>query len=200
MSDMKLSRPLLLVGCGKMGSAMLSGWLESGIAAEEVIAVEPMGIPPELSDVAGVDVVASADELTDDLDPEVVVFAVKPQQMDDVTPAYRRFADGNTAFLSVAAARISLISPLNWAMAPSSCVRCRTRPRPSARESPSAAAMPRQQTRSGSWAGSLAATGEAVVVDDEGLIDAVTALSGGGPAYVFLLIECLARQVWPQAF
>ena len=63
MSDLKLNRPLLLVGCGKMGSAMLSGWLESGIAAGGVIAVEPMGIPPEFSAVAGIDVVASADEL-----------------------------------------------------------------------------------------------------------------------------------------
>ena len=153
MSDLKLSRPLLLVGCGKMGSAMLSGWLESGIAAGGVIAVEPMGMPPEFLGVAGVEVVASADELTDDLDPEVVVFAVKPQQMDDVTPAYRRFAGCNTAFLSIAAGKNIAYFTAQLGDGAVIVVRCRTRPQPSARESLSAAATPRQRTHSGSWAG-----------------------------------------------
>lgn len=193
MTDQKLTRPLLLIGCGKMGSAMLSGWLESGIAAGGVIAVEPMGIPPQFADAAGVEVVASADALAPDLDPEVVVFAVKPQQMDDVAPGYKRFAGGNTAFLSIAAgkniayfagqlgdqAAIVRAMPNTPAAIGQGITVCCS----------NAAATDGQRELCRQL---LAATGEAVVVDDEGLIDAVTALSGGGPAYVFLLIECLA--------
>ncbi|MBT4680383.1 MAG: NAD(P)-binding domain-containing protein, partial [Flavobacterium sp.] len=104
MSD-KLTRPLLLAGCGKMGSAMLSGWLESGIVGGGVVAVEPMGAPSEFANAGNVQVIASADELAADFDPEVVVFAVKPQQMDAVAPAYKRFAGGDTAFLSIAAGK-----------------------------------------------------------------------------------------------
>ena len=193
MSDMKLSRPLLLVGCGKMGSAMLSGWVESGIAAGGVIAVEPMGLPPEFSGVAGIDVVASADDLADGLDPEVVVFAVKPQQMDDVAPAYRRFAGANTAFLSIAAGKN--IAYFTAQLGDGAAI-VRAMPNTPAAIGQgitvccSNAAATGEQRELGRQL--LAATGEAVVVDDEGLIDAVTALSGGGPAYVFLLIECLA--------
>ena len=191
MSDMKLSRPLLLVGCGKMGSAMLSGWLESGIAAGGVIAVEPMGMPPEFSGVAGVDVVASADELTDDLDPEVVVFAVKPQQMDDVTPAYRRFAGCNTAFLSIAAGKnIAYFT----AQLGDGAVIVRAMPNTPAAIGKGITALyngdaPDHIAALASQL--LSAIGEVVVLDDESQMDAVTAVSGSGPAYVFLLAEVM---------
>src|SRR3546814_10383391 len=86
-----LDRPLLLVGCGKMGSAMLSGWRESGIVAAGVHIVEPMGAGG-VAPGTGVKAVGRAEDLPRDLDPEVVVFAVKPQQMAEVAPQYRKFA------------------------------------------------------------------------------------------------------------
>ena len=102
---MKISRPILLIGCGKMGSAMLSGWLESGIAGGGVFVVEPIGAPAEFDGIGGVSVVADAEALPRDLNPEVVVFAVKPQQMDDVAPEYKKFVGSETAFLSIAAGK-----------------------------------------------------------------------------------------------
>lgn len=193
MSD-KLTRPLLLAGCGKMGSAMLSGWLESGITGTGVVAVEPMGAPIEFASAENVQVIASADELAANFDPEVVVFAVKPQQMDAVAPSYKRFAGGNTAFLSIAAgknidyftsqlgsdAAIVRAMPNTPAAIGQGITVCCSNAATSAAQRELCRLL-------------LAATGEAVVVDDEGLIDAVTAVSGGGPAYVFLLIECLAE-------
>ena len=193
MSD-KLTRPLLLAGCGKMGSAMLSGWLESGITGTGVVAVEPMGAPIEFASAENVQVIASANELAADFDPEVVVFAVKPQQMDAVAPSYKRFAGGNTAFLSIAAGKnidyftsqlgsdaaiVRAMPNTPAAIGQGITVCC---------SNAATSAVQRELCRL-----LLAATGEAVVVDDEGLIDAVTAVSGGGPAYVFLLIECLAE-------
>jgi pyrroline-5-carboxylate reductase len=189
----KLSRPLLLVGCGKMGGAMLAGWRESGIAAGGVIIVEPMGAPG-LAGQDGITVCADATELPAGLDPEVVVFAVKPQQMDAVAPAYARFAAGDTVFLSIAAGRtigyfegklggaaavVRAMPNTPAAIGQGITVLC-----PNGNTSPSQAALCRDL---------MQAVGEAVVVEDEALIDAVTALSGGGPAYVFLLIECLSE-------
>jgi pyrroline-5-carboxylate reductase len=193
MSD-KLTRPLLLAGCGKMGSAMLSGWLESDIVSVGVVVVEPMGAPSEFASAGNVQVIASSDELPADFDPEVVVFAVKPQQMDAVAPAYKRFAGGDTAFLSIAAGKN--IDYFTSKLGGSAAI-VRAMPNTPAAISQgitvccsnvATSAAQRELCRL-----LLAATGEAVVVDDEGLIDAVTAVSGGGPAYVFLLIECLAE-------
>lgn len=193
MAD-KMTRPLLLVGCGKMGSAMLSGWLEDGIAGGGVIVVEPMGAPAEFTGDDRVSAVASVDDLPADLNPEVVVFAVKPQQMDAVAPGYARFVGDGTAFLSIAAgkniayfsgqlgsdAAIVRAMPNTPAAIGQGITVCCSNSAASAAQSELCRSL-------------LAATGEAVVVDDEGLIDAVTAVSGGGPAYVFLLIECLAQ-------
>ena len=190
----KLNRPLLLVGCGKMGSAMLSGWLDSGIAGGGVIVVEPAGAPKEFASRQGVTAVTDAAALPAGLDPEVVVFAVKPQQMDAVAPAYRKFAGPGTVFLSIAAgktigyfakhlgeaAAIVRAMPNTPAAIGQGITVCCS----------NAATSEAQQSMCRDL---LAATGEAMVVEDEGLIDAVTALSGGGPAYVFLLIECLAE-------
>jgi len=190
----KLTKPLLLIGCGKMGSAMLSGWLESGIAAAGIVVVEPTGAPAPFADAPNVDVVTSAGDLSANFDPEIIVLAVKPQQMDDVAPACKRFANGNTTFLSIAAGKniayfssklgenaaiVRAMPNTPAAIGQGITVCCSNKATSDAQRE-----LCRQL---------LAATGEAAVVEDEGLIDAVTALSGGGPAYVFLLIECLAE-------
>src|SRR6202030_3723497 len=81
---------LVLVGCGQMGSAMLRGWLARG-AAEKFIVVEPAGVPAALAEAAGVTGYRTADDLPAGPVPDAVVFAVKPQVIDAVVPAYRRW-------------------------------------------------------------------------------------------------------------
>ena len=93
---------LLLVGCGQMGSAMLRGWLARDAAAG-FIAIEPAGLPSSFADATSIAWHAAAEELPDDLTPDAVVFAVKPQIINDVLPAYRRWVRPQTLFLSIAA-------------------------------------------------------------------------------------------------
>ncbi len=192
-----MTRPLLLIGCGKMGGAMLSGWCDSGITAAGVTVVEPAGAP-EFAGRDGITICAGAEDIPDDLNPEVIVFAVKPQQMDAAAPQYARFAGDSagdsTVFLSIAAgttigyfedkfgagaAIVRTMPNTPAAIGQGITVLC-----PNARATEAQAALCQDLMR---------AVGEAVMVDDEALIDAVTALSGGGPAYVFLLIECLSE-------
>jgi pyrroline-5-carboxylate reductase len=188
-----LRRPLLLVGCGKMGSAMLAGWRESGIVAAGVHIVEPMGAGG-IALGSGMAAVARAADLPAALDPEVVVFAVKPQQMAEAAPHYRRFAKAGTLFLSIAAGtpirffeeRLGRDAAVVRAMpnTPAAIGRGITVACPNARATPAQAALAQSL---------LEAVGEAVIVPDEALLDPVTALSGSGPAYVFLLIETMAE-------
>ncbi len=186
---------LVLVGCGKMGSAMLAGWLERGLDANQVHVVEPSeAIADDIRRLWGVTVVADADGLDPELVPGIVVFAVKPQVLDDVTPAYARYSGPKTVFLSIAAGkpipyfedRLGAGSAIIRAMpnTPAAVrrgitVACAT------------AAVGDDQRRVADDL--LTAVGEVAWVDDEELIDAVTALSGGGPAYVFLLAEVMAQ-------
>src|SRR5216683_2729176 len=95
---------LLLVGCGQMGQAMLRGWLARGAAARFVV-VEPAGASAALADAANVAWHRAADEVPADLAPDAVVFAVKPQVIDDVLPPYRRWVRPGTLFLSIAAGK-----------------------------------------------------------------------------------------------
>src|ERR1700761_4779391 len=81
---------ILLVGCGKMGGALLAGWLEQGIDPADAIVVDPHYDPNTAP--AGIRSVASPEALPSGFAPEVVLLAVKPQAMDQAAPAYRRFA------------------------------------------------------------------------------------------------------------
>src|SRR5438094_9398468 len=94
---------LVLVGCGQMGSAMLRGWLARGAAAN-FIAIEPAGLPTAFANSETVAWHRAAAELSEGLTPDAVVFAVKPQIIDTVLPAYRRCVRPHTLFLSIAAA------------------------------------------------------------------------------------------------
>ncbi|CAA7624515.1 Pyrroline-5-carboxylate reductase [Candidatus Terasakiella magnetica] len=176
---------VLLVGCGKMGSAMLAGWRDRGLSAADVVVVEPSR--PAL----GVPVVATASDIPADFAPDVVVLAVKPQVMAEVLPPYARF--GGAVFLSIAAGKpIAFFrSHLGEAAA---LVRAMPNTPAAVRRGitvccpgPGVTAPQRNLC-----AELLDAVGEVGWVDDEALMDAVTAVSGSGPAYVFLLAETMA--------
>ncbi|MBT3495469.1 MAG: pyrroline-5-carboxylate reductase [Rhodospirillaceae bacterium] len=189
-----LSGPVLLVGCGKMGGALLGGWLDQGIAADQVVVVEPAldadrsAVPP------GVTVLADAAGIAADFTPAVVIFAVKPQVMGDVVPSYGRFVAGGAVFLSIAAG-----TPISFFEANlgdgAAVVRVMPNTPAAVRRGMSVLcanshASAAQQELCG---GLMAAVGDTAWLDDESLMDAVTAVSGSGPAYVFYLIECLAQ-------
>ncbi|HZD25657.1 MAG TPA: NAD(P)-binding domain-containing protein, partial [Alphaproteobacteria bacterium] len=95
--------PLLLVGCGKMGGALLAGWLAEGVAPGDVVVVEPALDAGRASVPKGVTAVAEAAAVPGDFRPAVVVLAVKPQMMAEVVPAYARFTSPETVFMSIAA-------------------------------------------------------------------------------------------------
>src|SRR5262245_9180444 len=107
MSEQKivLPGPLLLVGCGKMGGALLRGWLARGVAGKDVFVVDPA--PRDLEDVQarGVTIATALAQLPAGLQPGIILLAIKPQFMDEALPAYRRFAKPGVVFLSIAAGK-----------------------------------------------------------------------------------------------
>jgi len=188
-----MSIELVLVGCGNMGRAMLAGWLKSGkLAADATFVVEPNADLRERAQALGCRVAATAADIPADAAPELAVIAVKPQVIREVTEQYRRFGDGRTAFVSVAAGTpVATFEEILGPRAP--ILRCMP-------NTPAAIGkgmmvvfsnpLVSAQTR-GRVLDLLSASGAVATIDDESLMDAVTAVSGSGPAYVFHFIECL---------
>lgn len=184
---------MLLVGCGKMGGALLGGWLGRGVDPASVTIVEPFGADA-IARQHGVKVVDDDSALDKGYAPGVIAYAVKPQGMDDIVPPYKRFVRPETVFLSIAAGRP--ISFFEKHLGSDAAI-IRSMP-----NTPAAVGRgitvacgndhitEAQKTVCHSL---LEAVGDVAWVDDEALMDAVTAVSGSGPAYVFLLIETLAE-------
>ena len=179
--------PLLLVGCGKMGGAMLAGWLERGLA--EAVVVEPMPPRPPPSP-AGVTVVATPAEIPAGFRPAAVVLAIKPQEAAATLPAFAHLAGPDTVFLSIMAGRN--VAGMRALLGEAAAV-IRAMPNtPAAVRQGFTVAFPGPGVTAAQRALAdtlLASVGEVAWVEDEALIDPVTAVSGGGPAYVFLLAE-----------
>lgn len=185
------ARTLLLVGCGQMGSAMLRGWLARD-AAQHYVVVEPGGPHSSLAGTAGVWWHVSTDELDSDLHPDAVVFAVKPQVIGAVLPSYRHWAGSGAVFLSIAAG--TTIAGITRHLGEAAIVRAMPNT-PAAIGRAITVACPNRQVTAAHRQlcdALLAAIGESTWVENEALMDPVTAVSGSGPAYVFLLIEALA--------
>jgi pyrroline-5-carboxylate reductase len=155
--------------------------------------VEPAGMPPALSSASEILWSTSPDELPTEPRPDAVVFAVKPQIADDVVPQYRRWAGSETLFLSIIAGKTS--ASLTRHLGSAAIVRTMPNtPAAIGRGITVACANPLVTIEQRQFCDRLlAAIGESTWVEDEGLMDAVTAVSGSGPAYVFLLIEALAQ-------
>ena len=195
---LRLPGPLVLVGCGKMGGALLRGWLARGVDPHQVTVVDIK--PAGIDDIAaqGVRVHTTASALPAGLKPALLLLAVKPQFMDDALPDYRRYVSPTdvpgATFLSIAAGK-TLAYFKDRLGAEAEIVR--SMPNTPAAVSRGITAIYRdpqvRQDRLDLCGALLSAVGKVEWVDAEDLLNAVTAVSGGGPAYVFLLIECLAE-------
>ena len=180
--------PILLVGLGKMGGAMLAGWRERGLAPS--VAVDPM-LPP--SPGPEVTVVADAAAIPAGFKPAAIVLAVKPQNAAETLPLYARFA-GDAVMLSIMAGR-TLAGMRSLLGEGAAIVRAMPNTPAAVRQGVTVACPgPGVTAAQRSLCDSLlAAIGSVAWVEDEGLIDPVTAVSGSGPAYVFLLAELMEQ-------
>lgn len=177
---------LVLLGCGKMGSALLEGWMAKGVPASSVWVIEPR--PSDW--LKGLDGLHLNEALPPS--PAVVVIAVKPQMMGEALPRIAAMGGGGSLYLSIAAgtplARFEELfgkaSPIVRAMP----------------NTPAAIGHGITALIGNGAAGAsdmdladalMAAVGETVRLDNEAQMDAVTALSGSGPAYVFHMIEAM---------
>lgn len=191
--SLKLDGSVVLAGAGKMGAAMLAGWLENGLDPGSVVIQEPKlsGAALELAQKHGITSQSVLEARS--LPPAVIVVAVKPQVMDDVFPGLAKIAGPNTVVMSIAAGKT--IASFEKHL-PAGVAVVRAMPNtPAAIGRGITGAVANAHTTSAQRAtceALLSAVGDVVWVPDEGLIDAVTAVSGSGPAYVFLLAEALA--------
>jgi pyrroline-5-carboxylate reductase len=180
---------LVLVGAGKMGGAMLEGWIALGLDPRKVAIQEPAP-SGEIAAFAtkGVRInPASIDDAT------VIILAVKPQVAAEVVPKLKSLVRPGTVAVSVMAGKT--IAFLESALG--SCAIVRSIPNtPAAIGRGITVAVPNakvSETQRALADTLLSSVGAVEWVDDEALIDAATAVSGSGPAYVFLLAETLAR-------
>jgi pyrroline-5-carboxylate reductase len=180
-------RGLVMLGCGKMGSALLEGWLDRDLPPEAVHVVDPH--PSDWLRRTGVMLNRDLPE-----SPAVVLLAVKPQMMAEALPQVARFGGGGTLFVSVAAG--TPIAAFEAALGAGTRI-IRSMP-----NTPAAIGQGITAIVGNSAAGPddlamaealLSAVGQVVRLEAEDQIDAVTGVSGSGPAYVFHMIETLAE-------
>ena len=185
---------ITLLGCGKMGSAMLKGWLADSTLKAQFTIIEPnaehlgwAGARQQVAIYSDCDAAIAAGAPAS----SVMVLAVKPQVMDEAIAAVGPLRDDKTAFLTIAAgisaswlkARLGAHTPVLRAMpnTPAAIGKGVT----ALYRDPAAAPLAALATQL------LSAVGAVVLIDDEALMDAVTAVSGSGPAYVFLMAEVM---------
>jgi len=184
---------VLLLGGGKMGGAMLAGWRERGLAPSVV--VDPAA--PALAG-PGVQVVSTVAGVPAGFRPAAVVLAVKPQQAVAALPGLQALAPGAVVLSIMAGVTVARIGALLGAGA--AVVRAMPNTPAAIRRGISVAVRGagEDEGQAALAEALLASVGEVAWVEDEGLMDAVTAVSGSGPAYVFLLAELMERAAVEQ--
>jgi pyrroline-5-carboxylate reductase len=186
-----LPGPLLLVGAGKMGGALLQGWLRLGLDPSVIFVVDPQPTPEMKAelDKRGIPLNPTAMPA-----PRVVLLAVKPQIMAGALKAISRHVEKNTFVISILAG--ATLGALDAGLPAHTSV-IRAMPNTPAAIGrgitvlvPNAEVLPEQKIVAAQL---MEAVGEVAWVADENLMDGITAVSGSGPAYVFYLAEAMTR-------
>ncbi|ODT83007.1 MAG: pyrroline-5-carboxylate reductase [Pelagibacterium sp. SCN 64-44] len=183
--------PVMLVGAGKMGLALAKGWLDAGLPAANLLLVEPH--PTEITTEFARDYEVTISPEAVGLQPNVIVLAVKPQIIDVVMASLAPAIGPHTMVLSIAAGID--IKRLSAGLGMGRVVRAMPNTPAQIGKGISGAVAGPEVSEAGREAAEalLGAAGPVVWFEDEAGLDAVTALSGSGPAYVFHLVEALAE-------
>lgn len=183
-------RGLVLVGCGKMGTALLDGWLRQGLEPKCFTVIDPKP-SDHLENLAKDGLRLNADMPSN---PAIVVLAVKPQMMGDVLPQLKSLGGGSSVFLSIAAGTpISRFEDSFGADTPIIRAMPNT---PSAIGQGITALVGNKRVQPADLDladGLMQAVGKTVRLENENQMDAVTGVSGSGPAYVFLMMEAMTK-------
>ena len=187
-----VSETIVLVGAGKMGGAMLEGWLRLGLAPKNLIVIEPQP-SAEIVALAARGLRINPNQGTTGA-ASAILIAVKPQVATDVLPTLKPYVGASTVAVSIMAGRT--LGFLKQSLPPRAAL-VRAMPNTPAAIGrgitvvvPNKHVLPAHRKLVDVL---LSATGAVEWIADEALMDAVTAVSGSGPAYVFLLAEALAR-------
>jgi pyrroline-5-carboxylate reductase len=187
-SEFSNTEPLLLLGNGKMGAALLEGWLKAGLNPEAVLVVDPQNQSQNIKSFS------SLLDLPIETAPKMIVLAVKPQIMSDVLKGITSFGFKPQLVLSIVAG--FRISKIEDAFEPKTSI-IRAIPNTPASIGKGISGIFGNNATGDfemAFAESLmSACGPVVQVEKESLIDAVTAVSGSGPAYVFYMVEAMAK-------
>ena len=183
--------PVALVGAGKMGGAMLEGWLALGLEPQQALVIDPKPAP-EIQTLAGRGVTLNPPRSTMSK-ARVVFLAVKPQVAAEVLPGVSGLVGDDTVVVSIMAGKT--LAFLESVLPGAALVRAMPNT-PAAIGRGMTVAVPNKKVTAAQKKlahNLLAATGAVEWIEDETLMDAVTAVSGSGPAYIFHLTEALAK-------
>ncbi|MDA1237978.1 MAG: pyrroline-5-carboxylate reductase [Proteobacteria bacterium] len=179
-------RGILLIGCGKMGSALLGGWLNQGLEADDITVIEPNPSKWLVSQKINLNKIIPEK-------PSIVIIAVKPQLMSKAVPNLKTLGNSDTLFISIAAG--TSISYFEKTLGDKTPI-IRVMPNTPAAIGKGITAVVGNKYANNHYMEQadllLSAVGKTVRLESESQIDTVTAVSGSGPAYVFHLIEALA--------
>lgn len=183
-----MSDTVMLVGCGNMGRAMLKGWMKAAPDLTALV-VEPDADLREAAAALGAQVFAKISAVPSGAAPALIFLAVKPQVMASVLPDYKSY---DATFVSVAAG-VTVASLREGLGQDARVIRCMPNT-PAAIGQGMMVCYPTDAVTASARSLTdrlLATSGDVAWIEQEQLMDAVTAVSGSGPAYVFHLIECL---------
>jgi pyrroline-5-carboxylate reductase len=192
--SLKLDGPLIVAGAGKMGGALLEGLIARGLPADQIVIQDPAPAPEiaQFLQQHGIRTEAAITSLA--APPSLILVAVKPQLMDQVFAPLAKLAGPKTVVLSIAAGKT--LASFERHLMPGTAV-IRAMPNTPAQVGRGVTACVANAVttleQKAMASALLSAVGDVVWLEREDDMDAVTAVSGSGPAYVFLVAECLAE-------
>lgn len=186
--------PLVMLGCGNMGGALVRGWLAGGLSPDALVIIDPGFSSNMMPGQSGFRVVDNIDTIAHTVTARALILAVKPQIINDLMPAMVPIINDETMVVSIAAG-VTLDQMQRSLGAEIQCVRVMPNT-PVAVNAGASGIIGNDNVSADNTAlvkALMSSVGVAAMLENEQQINGVTAVSGSGPAYVFHMVEALAQ-------